>query len=282
MTDVFRVKADFGLFVCPRKLKTRDMIKVNTTKNAMNMAAKHPPTRWQNWALAAAVAFLGFVPRSPAQTQTSTGKIEPVRISSESGKKVALYTMQFNKHGQCANLKALWCGTFTNDSFVITEAAELVYLPRFEVRNVRLAELARSVEFLSEGVLTVEVAEGGSSAEGNIWRIGTRSAGEAPVVKTRAVAAPHIFASEERVNNLLGSVDKMELELREYQRVSEAMGKRSLKQDAVRTAVKPLPEQKVFILVGSEAGVAGMESLIQAAEKSASTGIIPNLPKSGQ
>ena len=93
----------------------------------------------------------------------------------------------------------------------MTRPAEDVKFPPFEIRNVRLDELARSIAFLSQGALTVEVAD--QMGYGKIWRIGTP---EAPTFKMRAVAVPHLFADAARVQALVESAqrtDRLRLEL---------------------------------------------------------------------
>jgi hypothetical protein len=265
-------------------IENRRMIEMNTMKNAMSIPAKQRHTHWRTWTLAAAITLLGFAPNSPAQTNkpTAAPTVKIVsRIASGNAQSELLYSLNFNG-GRPMDLKKLWSGVFTNDSFVITAAAEQVWLTGFEVRQVRLAELARSVEFLSEGVLAVEVVGQDSSTEGNLWRIGTRSSNENPSVKMRAVAAPHIFANKESIDKLIESAKEMEmLRLKCLSESAQQMGLAVMRGEMLAT-VRPLSEQKVFMVVGSEAGVAGIESLIQAAEQAAATHLPPKQPKSGQ
>ena len=262
------------------------MLKMNSNKIGLNPTTPCPHTRWPNWSRAAGLVLLGFVPYLSAQTnETMPGlAARTVGASSDIDKKVGLYTLELKEAGSVRtvhDLKVLWCRAFTNDSFVITEMAERVRLPGFEVRNVRLAELARSVEFLSQGALTVEVAEGNASGEGNTWRIGTRSAADTAAVKMRAVAAPHVFASAKSVENLLRSAASMDRHRIESLEVSLHRDGVGPSRDEIPADVMPLREQKVFVVIGREASVAGVESLIQATEQAAAAEA-PKTTKSGQ
>jgi hypothetical protein len=88
-------------------------------------------------------------------------------------------------------------------------------------------------------------------------------AADAP--KMRAVPAPHLFAKE-RWRQLEGSLNEVEHRLAED---GDAIRKET-GSDTMPVAwakYSPRVEQKVFFLRGTEAGIAAMESFIQAAEK---------------
>ncbi len=185
------------------------------------------------------------------------------------------YSMKFNG-GTITALKKIWMETFTNDNFVITESAAEVRLPPFEIRHVRLSELARCIAFLSQGALTVEVVDMLGTAPvpvsisppaANIWRIGTPSAAEAPVVKMRAVAAPNLF-NQVKIEPLLRAAVKIDDERLVYASISAEDTRSKIPRDQ-RTRVIPLADQRVVVLIGTENGIAGIESFIQASEQSA-------------
>src|SRR4051812_24532608 len=134
-----------------------------------------------------------------------------------------LYTVKF-EGGRMAHFAELWKKGIPSDSIVMTESAERPRLPAFEIRYARLDEVARSVAFLSDGALTIEVVEGNQTTPRNIWRIGT-AASKAASVKMRAVAAPNLFASEERVKSLLEESAMLEqLRLRAIEEVGRGDG----------------------------------------------------------
>ncbi len=199
------------------------------------------------------------------------------------------YSMKFDG-GPMVRLKQVWTNAFTNDNFLIVASAENVDLPRFEIRDVLLPELARSIAFLSQGVLTVEVVDQSSlihhshqvagnedeAAEiikkiieakngGNIWRI-TASSTEAPTVKMRAVAAPHLFPGTGNITRLVKAAETLEQERLKLVQISSGVPRRDPSRNPL-TRIIPLDDQKVVVLIGVEDGIAGIESFIQASEQ---------------
>jgi hypothetical protein len=171
--------------------------------------------------------------------------------------------------GRVSDLEQVWKAAFTNDNFVVTESAERVRLPAFEIRNVRLTELAQSIAFLTEGELTVEVVDQVAAGAGNIWRIGRPSSGEAQAVKMRAVAAPHLFADQAMVKKVMEGAKEIEREKIQYAHDRSSMLGGSRISNDGWTSVIPLSDQNVFVVIGTENGVAGIESFIQASEQAA-------------
>ena len=183
-------------------------------------------------------------------------------VGSEKGGR--LYSVSF-EGGLIRYFKPLWTKAFTNDNFLITSSAELVELPAFQMRDMTLPELARSIAFLSQGALTVEVVERNVGVPGNIWRV-ARPSQEAlsQKVKMRAVAAPHLFANEDTLSRFLKEAEEVQRRL--VYRFSELQQAGSSIQ-WMGAEILPLKEQRVFVLVGSEEGISGLESLIKAAEQ---------------
>jgi hypothetical protein len=195
----------------------------------------------------------------------AAGKEGTVWLSSEDGKGgPRLYSMKF-KGGLTTELKELWTGVFTNDNFIITKSVEQVVLPAFEIRNVSLSELARSIQFLSEGVLVVNVGER-DSRRGNNWQVGANLSEKLSSVKMRAVAAPSLFADTNAVDRLLRSVHEAEDFRRRF---SEEFGAGEAARRELPAQILPLREQRVFVVIGMDNGIAGIESLIQASEQAA-------------
>jgi hypothetical protein len=175
------------------------------------------------------------------------------------------YSMKFDG-GTMRRLKQVWKETFTNDNFVMTESAGNVQLPPFELLNSNVKELARSIAFLSQGALVVEVVPAEYAITATVWRIGTPSIADGPSVKMRAVAAPYLFRSgETKVAHLLEAAEKIENDRRNYLEMSSDVPQTRLPRN-LRTRITPLPDQKVVVLIGTEEGIAGIESFIQASE----------------
>jgi excinuclease UvrABC ATPase subunit len=82
----------------------------------------------------------------------------------------------------------------------------------------------------------------------------------------RAVSAPRLFANNDAIERFLGDVERVQRELIEN---LYALKKEDNSVLLIRTQILPLKEQRVFVLIGTEAGVSGVESLIKAGEQSA-------------
>jgi hypothetical protein len=242
-------------------------------KNALATHVRGDHARLPSLAIAAILAALALAPTLHAQPAgqqppppTSSAKEKPAnawmeRISHGG----SFYSMKFDG-GPMHRLKQVWKDAFTNDNFVMTKSAEDVFLPPFEILNVRLTEVAQSIAFLSQGALTVEVVDQFETAAGNIWRIGTPTATEASTVRMRAVAAPYLFTGKDTVTRLLKAADRIEQERLEYARMSSKVTQSRLPKN-LPTQITPLPDQKVVVLIGTEHGIAGIESFIQASEQ---------------
>ena len=236
---------------------------MNMQRNTMAVYSRSGDSRGLKTMCAALLAALILVPTVHAQAEEQP----PAKAwSVGSEKSGSLYSMNF-EGGSVSALKRVWMNAFTNDNFLITASAERVDLPAFQMRDMSLTELARSIAFLSQGALTVEVVERNASLPGNIWRV-ARPSLEAlsHTVKMRAVAAPHLFANEDTISRFLKDVEIVQRQLAEtffyLEKVENSV-------PFMRTQILPLKEQRVFVLVGTEEGISGVESLIKAAEQTA-------------
>ena len=202
----------------------------------------------------------------------------PAKVRSVGGEKGgSLYSVSFGG-GLIRYFRPLWTNTFTNDTFLITSSAELVELPAFEMRDMTLSELARSIAFLSQGALTVEVVERNVGVPGNIWRVARPSqATLSQKVKMRAVAAPHLFANKETLSRFLEEAEAVQRQVAETFAYLEKLEN---SMPIMTAQIKPLEGQRVFVLVGTEEGISGIESLIKAAEQTAAEPV--KEPKSGK
>ncbi|WP_147263371.1 hypothetical protein [Roseimicrobium gellanilyticum] len=188
-------------------------------------------------------------------------------FSTATEKGTRLYTVRFDGT-EIQTLRDALRYAFPGDNVVLSPSAEQQVLPGFEVRNVRLSELARTIEFLSEGRLMVEMVEKDAEMPGNIWRIsGNRpTSATKGEVKMRAVATPHLFADEKVAAKIELDVLRELEHLRLDTAVSASVAAHGTMTRGNSTSVQRLTSQKVFVLVGSEEGVDGLESFLKAAE----------------
>jgi hypothetical protein len=207
----------------------------------------------------ATAAALLFAPCLHAQTPDPAAKdqLPGKDLPLNHPLKVKLYTLKFDG-GVLPELGNLLRETFPDDNFVIDGFDRQLALPPFELRKVRPEEIGRTLEFLTRGDYKVEIVS--NEPIGNIWRIGpaTKSA-QAAAVKMRSVAAPSLFADEKALADIQESV--REMEMRRLDMVGQEGG--ILRE----TRLVPLENQKIFVIIGDEEGVAGLESLIKAAEQ---------------
>ncbi len=218
------------------------------------------PALWLPMTLAALLVVHAHAQNSSPQPAAKAKEELPFKASlTHTDKGELLYSMKFDG-GSVLRLQATVENAFPEDNFLYTGSASSGRLPSFEIRNVRLAELARSIAFLSEGTLTVEVVPRDTTMPGNIWRIsGPASSNPLSAVTMRAVAAPRLIGNPDRLKRWSQQVQDMEME-------RSAISARLTGREITNTVVKVLSDQKVFVLIGSEAGIAGIESMITASE----------------
>lgn len=178
------------------------------------------------------------------------------------------YSLKFDG-GDVEAMEQTLKSKFPSDNVVIAPSAKHIPLGAFEVRGVQLKELGKTIEFLSEGRLTVEVVPGDGAMVGNIWRIASKNAADSLAtvnLKMRSVAAPHLFAENEKLERVLKDAERLENHRMDRILRSAAVGSGNFS-GVAHTDLKPLREQKVIVLIGSEDGISGMESFIKAAEQ---------------
>ncbi|HUR46222.1 MAG TPA: hypothetical protein VMZ27_10135 [Candidatus Saccharimonadales bacterium] len=202
----------------------------------------------------------GFVPFVRADTDTNAPKSYVRAASSSVVTHKAVYSVRFLGGTASAFFNFLRTNGFASDTFVFAGKAADVSIPEFTLNNVRLREVATSLEVITEGQLKVEVLEQGVESDVNVWRI---QFGEgATRVKTRACALPHLLANktgEERVESIVSSVrDTLEMEIRNQGR----NGDRLLSGHA-----RTLAPEKIVVVVGTEMYVEGIALALEAAER---------------
>ena len=80
-----------------------------------------------------------------------------------------------------------------------------IYVPPFEVNHVRLKDIGKSLELVSEGRLEVEVVEKGEESDENIWRV--RASEHAAAIRTKACAMPNLFRTAGAAKRIREIVD---------------------------------------------------------------------------
>lgn len=231
------------------------------------MKTTHPnsaftPARARRASIPAAATSLLLAPWLFAQAPTTTVKDQATtdgHLPKSANEK--LYSLKFDG-GEAQDLNDALRKQLSAENVVMAgESLMRMRMPAFELRNVRLAEIARTIEFLGEGNLRVEVSENPGS--GNVWLIGRKNTAEAAAtVRMRSVPAPHLFADEKALGEIVVAAEDMEMQ--RLRIASVYGGVRGVFRGA---AAKPLKSQKIFVITGDEEGVAGLESLIKAAEQ---------------
>lgn len=223
----------------------------------------HTPAR--RAPILAAAASLLLAPCLFAQTSAPEAKDAPVAAAPAPGRILnpaaqladQRYSIKFDG-GDIQLFSKVLREKFPKDNFVFDEIPQPVPLPAFELRNVRAAEIGRTVEFLTRGEYKVEIA--GNEPEGNIWRIGPVNKPTMPAAtKMRSVPAPSLFSSEESLAEIRKAAEELEMMRLE---MASRDGRRLRE-----TRLKPLKSEKIFVIIGDEDGVTGLQSLINAAEQ---------------
>lgn len=211
----------------------------------------------------ALLAALILVPTVHAQAEPTPAS-KAWSVATEKGAR--LYSVSF-EGGYINDLKRLWTNAFTSDNFLMNIPDRSVELPAFQLRDMTLPELGRSIAFLSRGAVTVEVVERNETQPGNIWRVARHSLENlSQSIKMRAVPAPRIFANESSLERFLVDVEMVQRRMLEtFYELRKTEGS----MPTIGVQVLPLKGQRVFVLIGSEVSVSGVESLIKAGEQSA-------------
>lgn len=214
-----------------------------------------------------AAALLLLAPSARAQDAEPAGEQAPTRVPAERDKAAApaaesgpqLYNIKY-EGGLTSELQDWLRASFPEDNVVMGTLKVTTRLPAFELRSVRAEEVARTIEFLSEGFLSVEVVQ--NAGPRTLWLVGRKEIAEgAAAAKMRSVAAPHLFADQASLGEVLEAVEGLERErLREAELTTDGRAHR-------KAVVTPLRSQSILSITGDEDGVAGVESLIKAAEQ---------------
>jgi hypothetical protein len=244
----------FHKVICRPPAAQQHIFKSMKTKQT-NAASTPTPARRVSILVAAASLLLA--PCLFAQTAAPVVKAPPPQPSPEgqpmSAPEEKLYSLKYAGSGDTWDLNYALREQVSAENVVMTQSARGVRVPDFEVRNVTLAEIAHTIEFLSEGKLRVEVMQ--NAGRGSVWLIGRK---DHAAVKMRSVAAPNLFANEKALADILKEAETFLLSQREMAGISNL--------GDGWAEIRPLQSQKIIAIVGGEDAVAGLENLIQVAE----------------
>jgi hypothetical protein len=213
-----------------------------------------------------AVAIIGLALTGPLEAATNTPAAEVIRSESSILKGLQVYSISFPGGTASEFFKFMRTNGFANDTILFAGRADEVYVPDFTVRNVRLKEVAKSVEFVTEGKLVVEMVEQLEAGDVNIWRVKLADRTSGSQLKTKACALPHLLVGAKAKEHVQEIVKKVFGAL--------AVGADSL---YPHQSLPPpgnatiLESEKIVVAVGSEAYVEAMASALEAAEKVAAS-----------
>jgi len=134
-------------------------------------------------------------------------------------------------------------------------------VPEFTVRNVRLGEVAKSLGFVTEGKLVVEMVDQMSGGDANIWRVKLADQTATDQLKTRACAVPNLLAGSKARDRVEAIVEQ----------VSQALAREAYEISNDRRhpqgRITIIESEKIVVAVGAEAYVEAIASALEAAEK---------------
>jgi hypothetical protein len=154
---------------------------------------------------------------------------------------------------------------FTNDDVLVEDQVNSVRIPAFVLRSVPLSEIARSIEFVSRGALTVKATEKQPHVPngGIIWRVGMNKASAAGRLKAKTCALPRLLRTsagtalaEKIITTAVGVLEKA------AHRLNVPRG------ESTEGDFKILQNEFIIVVVGTEAYVETVSSALEAAEAS--------------
>jgi len=148
---------------------------------------------------------------------------------------------------------------FSGDNILFAgKAAAAMVVRPFAVKHVRLKDVAKSLELVTEGRLTVEVVEKGEQSDENIWRV--KVSETASPIRTKTCAMPNYFfrtaKAAERISLIVKSVEEV---LGRQLEMSGRMGEGG--------SAHTLDSERIVVVVGPEEYVEAVSSALEAAEK---------------
>ena len=209
-----------------------------------------------------AVTVIGLSLPTTLQAATNTPAAEVIRSDSSSWKGVQVYSIRFPGGSVAGFFRFMRTNGFASDTVLFAGRADEVHIPKFSVVNVQLKEVAKSIEFVAESKITVELVEAPQWGDANIWRIKPVDRVTSEQIKTRACAVPSLLAGAKGKDRIGKIVQEVSIALVEgADRLYRDQS--SLPQGDVRI----LESEKVVVAVGTQAYVEAMASALEAAEQ---------------
>ncbi len=211
------------------------------------------PLLWSVTATALALAAPAY-----SQTPTNSPPERPVTISSSQilgG--MPVYSINFPGGTAASFFELLRANGFAGDNVLFAGRAANTGVPAFSVRNVWLKDIAKSLELVTAGRLSVEVVPKGQESEQNFWRV--KIAENAPPLKTRTCALPNFFSrpnAEQRISEITETGERV---------VAQQLD--VLGRPYERGTTHTIASEKIVVVVGPEAYVDAVSSALEAAEK---------------
>jgi hypothetical protein len=209
--------------------------------------------------------LIGLVLSTPLQAATNAPAAEVIRSNSSISRGLSLYSIRFPGGRVSDFFKFMRTNGFAGDTILFAGEARRVYIPEFTVSNVQLKEVAKSVEFVADNRIIVELIEPPLSGDANIWRIKPHDRAVSQI-KTKACAVPNLLAgpkSRERVQEVFDHVERALA-----QGTETLYNNQELRPNGGTTIID---SEKIVVAVGTEAYVEAITSALEAAEKVAAS-----------
>ncbi len=213
-----------------------------------------------------AVTIIGLALTEPLEAATNTPAAEVIRSESSISKGLLVYSIRFPGGTASEFFKFMRTNGFANDTILFAGRADEIYVPDFTVRNVRLKEVAKSIEFVTEGKLVVEMVEQFEAGDVNIWRVKLADRTSVSQLKTKACAVPHLLVGSKEKKRVWDIIEQVDRALAEA--AQDLYRNQSL---CPRGHGTILESEKIVVAVGAEAYVEAVASALEAAEKVAAS-----------
>lgn len=213
-----------------------------------------------------AVAVIGIALSTTLQAATNAPATEVSRYDSSTLKNVQVYSIRFPGGELSKFFRFMRTNGFASDTVLFAGRAGEVYIPEFAVANVQLKEVAKSIEFVADSKITVELVEAPQGGDVNIWRIKPVDRATSEQIKTRACAVPGLLTGAKGKDRIGKIVQEVSIALAEgTERIYRNQSSRP------EGDVRILESEKVVVAVGTQAYVEAMASALEAAEHVAVT-----------
>jgi hypothetical protein len=219
------------------------------------------------------VIFLGLTFTASGLGQSQTNKVPSTLVKSSESANVRgrmVYSVQFPGGSAMNFFNFLRTNGFAGDNILFAGGAANIYVPPFEVNHVRLKDIGKSLELVSEGKLEVEVVEKGEESDENIWRV--RASEHAAATRTKACAMPWLFRTSGPTFRKPDATKRIE----EVVNAAKGMVGSFLDSDGrrqERANTMTIETESIVIVVGSDAYVEAISSALEALENAAANGV---------